>query len=105
MVGASVAAASRSDRSSDVAGSARSAASLYFVYRAYADYVIRLEDEHRRREVIDSLQEGMCVVDRDSHITLWNDALERILGCPGIARSGARCQEPFRCWGKPACRA
>ena len=58
------------------------AASLFFAYRTYADYVIRLEHEHRRREVIDSLEEGMCVVDRDSRITLWNDALERILGCP-----------------------
>src|SRR4051794_20333297 len=57
-------------------------ASLYFVHRTYADYVMRLEHEHRRREVIDSLEEGMCVVDRDSRITLWNDALERILGCP-----------------------
>ena len=71
-----------------------SAASLFFAYRAYADYVIRLEDEHRRREVIDSLQEGMCVVNRDSHVTLWNDALERILGCPrgralGRSLSGA----------------
>ena len=58
------------------------AASLYFVYRTYADYVIRLEHEHRRLEVIDSLEEGMCVIDRHSRITLWNDALERILGCP-----------------------
>jgi diguanylate cyclase (GGDEF)-like protein/PAS domain S-box-containing protein len=58
------------------------AASLFFAYRTYADYVTRLEHEHRRREVIDSLEEGMCVVNRDSRITLWNDALERILGCP-----------------------
>ena len=36
----------------------------------------------------------MCVVDRDGRITLWNDALERILGCPrdralGRSLSGA----------------
>ena len=36
---------------------------LYFAYRAYCDYVRRLEDEHHRAQVIDSLNEGMCVVD------------------------------------------
>jgi diguanylate cyclase (GGDEF)-like protein/PAS domain S-box-containing protein len=55
---------------------------LYFVYRAYCGHVNRLEEEHRRREVIDSLDQGMAVVDGNGLITLWNDALERILGCP-----------------------
>ena len=58
------------------------AASLYFAYGTYADYVNRLEEAHRRREVIDSLEEGLCVVDRDSRVTFWNDAVERILCCP-----------------------
>ncbi len=57
------------------------AVSLFFIYRTYADYVNRLDEEHRRREVIDSLEQGMCVVDRDGRVTLWNDALERIVGC------------------------
>ena len=55
---------------------------LYFAYRVYSDYVSRLEDERRRREVIESLDQGMSVVDGDGRVTLWNDALERILGCP-----------------------
>jgi diguanylate cyclase (GGDEF)-like protein/PAS domain S-box-containing protein len=55
---------------------------LYFGYRAYRHYMNRLEDEHRRREVIESLDEGMSVVDSDGRVTLWNDALERIVGCP-----------------------
>jgi diguanylate cyclase (GGDEF)-like protein/PAS domain S-box-containing protein len=67
---------------------------LYFVYRGYCDYVARLEDERRRREVIESLDQGMCVVDRNSRVTLWNDALERIVGCPrdravGLSVAGA----------------
>ena len=55
---------------------------LYFAYRAYSASVNRLEEERRRREVIESLDEGMAVVDSNGLVTLWNDALERILGCP-----------------------
>ena len=55
---------------------------LYFAYRAYCAHVNRLEEEHRRLEVIDSLDPGMSVVDRNGRVTLWNDALEHILGCP-----------------------
>ena len=55
---------------------------LYFVYRAYCAHVNRLDEEHRRREVIESLDHGMSVVDSNGLVTLWNDALERILGCP-----------------------
>ena len=47
----------------------------------YADYVHRLEEQHRRREVIDHLEQGMSVLDRDGRVTLWNDALERMLHC------------------------
>ena len=47
-----------------------------------AAHVSRLEEEHRRREVIESLDQGMSVVDSNGQVTLWNDALERILGCP-----------------------
>jgi diguanylate cyclase (GGDEF)-like protein/PAS domain S-box-containing protein len=55
---------------------------LYFAYRAYCAYGNRLEDEHRQREIVDSLDQGMSVVDSDGRVTLWNDALERIVGCP-----------------------
>jgi diguanylate cyclase (GGDEF)-like protein/PAS domain S-box-containing protein len=57
------------------------AASLYFAYQVYADYVARLQEDHHRREVIDFLEQGMSVVDEDGHVTLWNDALERMVGC------------------------
>ena len=55
---------------------------LYFAYRAYSAQVNRLEEEHRRLEVIDSLDHGMSVVDNNGLLTLWSDGLERILDCP-----------------------
>jgi diguanylate cyclase (GGDEF)-like protein/PAS domain S-box-containing protein len=55
---------------------------LYFAYRAYCAHVNRLEEERRRREVVGSLDQGMAVVDQNGRVTLWSDALERILGCP-----------------------
>jgi diguanylate cyclase (GGDEF)-like protein/PAS domain S-box-containing protein len=55
---------------------------LYFAYRAYCAHVNRLEEDHRRREVLESLDQGMSVVDSNGLVTVWNDALERILGCP-----------------------
>ena len=66
---------------------------LYFAYRAYCALVNRLEEERRRREVIDSVDHGMAVVDSTGLVTLWNDGLERMLGCPrerALGRSLAR---------------
>ena len=54
---------------------------LYFGYHAYCAHVNRVEEEHRRREVIEALNQGMSVVDSNGKITLWNDGLEQILGC------------------------
>jgi diguanylate cyclase (GGDEF)-like protein/PAS domain S-box-containing protein len=56
---------------------------LYCALRTYGDYVDRLDAEHRRREVIESLDQGMCVVDSSGRLTLWNDTLERIAGVRG----------------------
>jgi len=55
---------------------------LYCAYRAYSIELHRFEDEYRRREVIDSLNQGMSVLDSAGRVTLWNDALERIVDCP-----------------------
>ena len=54
---------------------------LFFANLAYRDYVSRLADDSRRREVVEFLDQGMCVVDDNGRVTLWNDAIERILGC------------------------
>jgi diguanylate cyclase (GGDEF)-like protein/PAS domain S-box-containing protein len=48
----------------------------------YADYAQRLEEAHRRREVMAHLEQGMSVLDADGRVTLWSDALERVLKCP-----------------------
>ena len=55
---------------------------LYCAYRAYCGDVNRLEHEYRRREVLESVNQGMSVLDSLGRVTLWNDALERITGCP-----------------------
>jgi diguanylate cyclase (GGDEF)-like protein/PAS domain S-box-containing protein len=57
-------------------------APLYFAYRAYCAHLRRLDKGRRYREVIESLDQGMSVVDGSGQVTLWDDALERILNCP-----------------------
>ncbi|HKE88424.1 MAG TPA: EAL domain-containing protein [Vicinamibacterales bacterium] len=54
---------------------------LLFVCFAYYDYKRRVEDDRRRREVLESLDQGLSVLDRDGIITFWDDALEYIVGC------------------------
>lgn len=51
---------------------------VYLTHRAYRVYAGRLADEHRHRQVIESLNEGMAVIDARGVVTLWNDSLERI---------------------------
>jgi PAS domain S-box-containing protein len=57
------------------------AGSLFFAYQTYSDHVNRLDEEHHRREVLAFLEDGMAVVARDGRVTVWNSALERMLGC------------------------
>jgi diguanylate cyclase (GGDEF)-like protein/PAS domain S-box-containing protein len=52
------------------------------VRRACMTVAGRSEEEHRHRTGIESLNEGMAVVQNDGHIALWNDALERLTGIP-----------------------
>jgi diguanylate cyclase (GGDEF)-like protein/PAS domain S-box-containing protein len=55
---------------------------LYFAYRAYGQYVSRLDAERRHEEVINSLDHGIAVLDGDGRVNLWNDAVERLVSCP-----------------------
>jgi diguanylate cyclase (GGDEF)-like protein/PAS domain S-box-containing protein len=55
---------------------------VYVLYRGYSTFAGRVEEEHRHREVIESLNEGMAVIQSDGFIALWNDSLERIMGVP-----------------------
>jgi diguanylate cyclase (GGDEF)-like protein/PAS domain S-box-containing protein len=53
---------------------------LYFLHEMWRGYLGRLEDDERRREVVDSLDEGLCVLDGAGRVMVWSDALERITG-------------------------
>src|SRR5262249_6567270 len=55
---------------------------LVVAYRAHSSYVTRLHEDDRRREVLDAVEQGMAVVDARGYVTLWNDAIERILVTP-----------------------
>jgi len=55
---------------------------LFFAYRAYCAQLNQVDEQQRRREVIDALDQGMSVLDGNGVITLWNDTLEHILECP-----------------------
>jgi len=55
---------------------------VYCIYRAYGDHIARREDEYRCREALASLDYGVSMVDDTGIVTLWNHALQRLLGCP-----------------------
>jgi len=55
---------------------------LYFGYCAYCAHANRADEDRRRRDVIDSVDQGISVLDGSGRVTLWNDALEHILSCP-----------------------
>jgi diguanylate cyclase (GGDEF)-like protein/PAS domain S-box-containing protein len=84
---------------------ALTSAPLYLTYRSYTLYAGRIvreqqhaaevsalhertlgaldavqRSEHRMRDVIESISEGMFVVDRDGLFSLWNGAAERLAG-------------------------
>ena len=56
---------------------------LGFCWEAYRVALVRKEEDRRRKEVLHLLDEGMCVIDHAGCVTLWTDALARILDCPG----------------------
>ena len=66
------------------------AVAMFCAYWIYADYVVGLDMAQRRREVIDFLEQGMSVLDHDGRVVLWNEALERMLGCPPSRAIGRR---------------
>ena len=54
---------------------------LFFAHRAYCSHVSQIESEHRSQEAIESLDQGIAVLDDRGFITLWNHALERMVDC------------------------
>jgi diguanylate cyclase (GGDEF)-like protein len=55
---------------------------LLFAYRAYVDSMGRLDTELRQVDVIDSVDEGVAVLDLNGVVRHWNSALARIVDCP-----------------------
>jgi diguanylate cyclase (GGDEF)-like protein/PAS domain S-box-containing protein len=54
---------------------------LFFAHRAYCSHVSQIEYEHRSQEAIESLNEGVSVLDSRGLVTLWNNALEQMVDC------------------------
>jgi diguanylate cyclase (GGDEF)-like protein/PAS domain S-box-containing protein len=54
---------------------------LFFAHRAYCSHVSQIEYEHRSQEAIESLDQGITVLDGRGFVTLWNNALERMVDC------------------------
>jgi diguanylate cyclase (GGDEF)-like protein/PAS domain S-box-containing protein len=63
---------------------------LYFASRAHSDYLRRVALDDRHREVIDTVADGIAIIDRAGLITFWSDALERLLGAPGNRVNGQK---------------
>ena len=55
---------------------------LPFVYALVRDNARRDHMADQQESVIESIEEGACVLDGAGHVTMWNAALERMLKCP-----------------------
>ena len=66
------------------------AAPLALAYHIYRMHVNGLQQEQRRAEAIESLTDGVCILNREGDVTLWNSALERLLECPRDRAIGRR---------------
>ena len=60
---------------------ALAAVPMYFAVRLYGVILTRRVSERRRRRVAASLSQPLAIVDDAGRVTLWNDALARLVGC------------------------
>ena len=54
---------------------------VYFAVRLYAALLNHRHSESRHRDAVESLDQPLSVVDSSGRVTLWNDALARLVGC------------------------
>jgi diguanylate cyclase (GGDEF)-like protein/PAS domain S-box-containing protein len=54
---------------------------LLISFWAYGGHMNQLAEDQRRQAVLESLDEGMCVLDVNGRVTLWNEAVERLTSC------------------------
>jgi diguanylate cyclase (GGDEF)-like protein len=71
------------------------AAPMYCAHRAYVRYAGRVDGERRRRDLLESLAHGVAIVDRRGRVTLWNDALAGLTGCPRDRALGRPLDDPL----------
>ena len=62
---------------------------LYFAGRLYGIVLRRQSSERRHRDTLQSLDHAITIVDTSGRVTVWNDALARLVGCPRTAGGGA----------------
>ena len=55
---------------------------LYFAGRLYGIGLRRLSSERRHRDALQSRDHAITIVDTSGRVTVWNDALARLVGCP-----------------------
>jgi transcriptional regulator with PAS, ATPase and Fis domain len=51
---------------------------LYFACRLYGMILLRRDSERCHRDVLQSLDQALAIVDTSGRVTLWNDALARL---------------------------
>ena len=66
-----------------------SAVPTFFAWRIYRTHIHHLLDDEHGRAVANALDQCMCVLDDEGHITTWSDAAERVLECPRERAIGA----------------
>jgi len=62
----------------------------FFVMREYIGSAGRADAETERRHSLESLEHGVALVDNAGRVTLWNDALAKMLDCPRERAVGRR---------------
>ena len=55
---------------------------LLLAYWVYIDHESRLEEECTRSEAMNAAGDGVCILDGTGRVTVWSEALERLLACP-----------------------
>src|SRR6266550_809402 len=54
---------------------------LYFACRLHGTIQLRRDRERCHRDVLQSLDQALAIVDTSGRVTLWNDTLARLVGC------------------------
>ncbi len=73
---------------------------LYFAGRLYGIVLRRLSSERRHRDALQSLDHAITIVDTSGRVTVWNDALERLVGCPRAQAVGRPLAHAMRSLGE-----